>query len=203
MTAIQTLQKRIGVTPDGQFGPASAKAFKNFFKLSSAETAHFLGQCEHESGGFKVFVENLNYSADGLLRVFPKYFTPATAASYARNPEKIANRVYANRMDNGGEASGDGWKYRGHGAIQLTGRFNFQQFSDEMKDSTIMTNTDLVADKYAFDSALWFFNKNHIFDWCKVVDNNSIKMVTKKINGGYNGLDERVKLTNKYYGWVK
>ncbi len=202
MTAIHTLQTRIGAPADGSFGPASAKAFMKYFKLSAAETAHFLGQCEHESGGFKVFVENLNYSSAGLLNTFPKYFNSMQAAAYARKPEQIANKVYANRMGNGLPSSGDGWKFRGHGAIQLTGHDNFKLFSEWIKDPEVMTNTDLVADKYAFDSALWFFNKNNIFYWCNTIDSNTIQLVTKKINGGYNGLDERIRLTKKYYGWI-
>lgn len=115
--SIIDLQKKIGVTADGVFGKGTLKAARDYFKLTDAEACHFFGQCYHESGGFRVFSENLNYSAQGLLNTFGKYFTPETAKTYARQPERIANHMYANRMGNRDEASGDGWRNRGRGAI--------------------------------------------------------------------------------------
>lgn len=202
MTAIKELQKTIGVTADGVFGPNTLKAFAKHYKLSNAQAAHFMGQCSHESGEFTVFSENLNYSAQGLLKIFPKYFNTETAAQYARKPEAIASRVYANRMGNGDEASKDGWKYRGRGAIQLTGKANYKGFSDYVKDESIMTNPDSVADKYAFEAALWFFGKNKLWTLCNSVDDYSITQLTKRVNGGTNGLDHRKVLTKKYFAWL-
>lgn len=161
--------------------------------------SHFLSQCAHESANFSIFKENLNYSADALLRVFPKYFKDkATADAYARQPEKIANRVYANRMGNGDEASGDGWKYRGRGAIQLTGKNNYAAF-DKFVDDDILANPDLVATKYAVTSAaFWWSNNglNAVAD--KGATNADVTAVTKRVNGGTHGLADRQAKFDKY-----
>jgi putative chitinase len=127
--SVRALQTKIGATPDGVFGPATMKAAMVFYKLSAVRAAHFFGQTSHETGGFRTFSENLNYSAAGLKKIFKKYFNDLTALAYARNPEKIANKVYGNRMGNGVEASGDGWKFRGRGALQLTGKSNYEAFA--------------------------------------------------------------------------
>lgn len=161
--------------------------------------AAFLAQCGHESGGWTVFEENLNYSAAGLQGIFKKYFPDAaTAAAYARQPQKIANKVYANRMGNGPESSGDGWKYRGRGPIQLTGKDNYRAFSQEMFDDwqNIFENPDWVcADReFALMSAIWFWNKNKLN---VQADNGDVKLMTKKINGGYIGLEDRIKHYNE------
>ena len=119
-----------------------------------------------------------------------------------RQPERIANKVYADRLGNGDEASGDGWLFRGRGAIQLTGRFNYQKFSVYVDDFSIMRDPDPVADKYAFNSAMFFFRESKVWDLCDGgLHDDDIKQVTKKINGGYNGLDERIELTRKYEGY--
>ncbi len=151
--------------------------------------AHFLAQVAHESGGFKFVVENLNYSANALYNVFRKYFPNLEIANeYARQPEKIANRVYANRMGNGDEASGDGWKYKGRGLIQLTGKDNYYQLS-KTTNQYFVTEPELVAQpKWALTSACWFWKKNNIN---KYADEDDVHMVTKRINGGYNGLQDR------------
>ena len=156
--------------------------------------SHFLSQCAHESGNFKLVRENLNYSADGLRKIFPKYFpTIEVANKYARQPEKIANRVYANRMGNGDEASGDGFKFRGRGAIQLTGKDNYAAF-DKFVDDDIMANPDLVATKYPLTSAAFFFHKNKLWDICdKGHSHDVVVAVTKRVNGGVHGLEERQK----------
>jgi putative chitinase len=120
------------------------------------------------------------------------------------NPEKIANRVYADRMGNGNEASGDGWKYRGRGALQLTGKANYKAFADYLGKQEIMETPDLVATTYAFESAMFFFDKNKLWSICdQGVNEAAILALTKRINGGTNGLDHRKVLTNKYYGYVK
>jgi putative chitinase len=162
--------------------------------------AHFLAQCGHESGGFRVTQENLNYSAKGLNGIFRKYFpTEASAAAYARQPQKIANKVYANRMANGSEASGDGYKFRGRGYIQLTGRDNYTQFGKAI-GVDIPNNPDLVASKYALASAAWFWSKNGLN---KLADNGAsdtaVTSITKRVNGGTIGLADRIKHFKEYY----
>lgn len=203
MAALIEFQKKIGASADGQFGPQTIKLAMKYFKISREEIAHFFGQCSHETGEFQSFSENLNYSSAGLLKTFGKYFpTKVIADQYARKPEKIANRVYANRMGNGDEASGDGWKYRGRSAIQLTGKTNYTLFSKAINDPKIITNPDIVSDFYAFDAAKWFFDNNSLWKLCKTVDDGSILALTRKINGGTNGLDHRTELTRKYYAWL-
>lgn len=156
--------------------------------------SHFLSQCAHESGNFKSLTENLNYSAEGLLKIFPKYFKDkATADAYARKPEKIGSRVYANRMGNGDEASGDGFKFRGRGYIQLTGKDNYKQFGTFIGED-LVANPDLVATKYPLTSAAFFFNKNGLWAICDKGDTPDVVLaVTKRVNGGTHGLDDRQK----------
>lgn len=161
--------------------------------------SHFLGQCKHETGGFKVFTENLNYSAEGLLKIFSKYFTTESAKLYARNPEKIANRVYANRMGNGDENSGDGWKYKGRGALQTTGKVNYKALGDFLKVD-LLSNPDLVSTTYSLASAAFFFKNNNLWVICdKGIDDITITSVTKRVNGGTHGLEERIKYTKEFY----
>jgi putative chitinase len=193
-------QERIGATPDGVFGKQTLKKGMDYLKISPEQAAHFFAQTAHETGGFSLFVENLNYSADRLLQVFPKYFpTKVLAMSYSRQPEKIANRVYANRMGNGPESSGDGYTFRGRGALQLTGKANYTAFSLFLKKPEVLANPNLVATDYAFDSALYFFAKNGLWVMCTSVSDEAILKVTKRINGGVNGLAHRKELTEKYY----
>jgi putative chitinase len=164
--------------------------------------AHFLAQAAHESGGFKFKSENLNYSKESLLKVFPKYFTAASSEGYHRQPEKIASRVYANRMGNGDEASKDGWKYKGRGYIQLTGKDNYKAFSEWAKEPTILSNPDQVADdKYAGLSAIWFWNKNglsKIADTDNLRDDKTLIKITSRVNGGTHGLADRLERFNNY-----
>jgi putative chitinase len=134
-----------------------------------------------------VFTENLNYSAEGLLKTFPKYFNAETAAASARKPERIANRVYANRMSNGNEESGDGWKFRGRGCIQLTGRANYTAY-DQAVPENVLENPDLVAGALALDSAGWFWKTNGLN---KIADAGDVTAVTKRVNGGTHGLADR------------
>jgi putative chitinase len=162
--------------------------------------AHFLAQAGHESGGFKAVNENLNYGAKGLLGIFKKYFpTPEKAALYERKPEKIANLVYGGRMGNGAEASGEGYKFRGRGYIQLTGKDNYKAF-DAVVPENLLESPDLVATKYPLLSAAWFFHKNGLH---KIADGGAtdavVTSVTKRVNGGTIGLPDRIKHFKEYY----
>ena len=162
--------------------------------------AHFLAQAGHESGGFRLFQENLNYGAKGLLGLFKKYFpTEEKAKAYERQPQKIANLIYGGRMGNGPEASGDGWKYHGRGAIQLTGHDNYVAFGKAIGED-LTANPDLVATKYALLSAAWFFTKNNLH---VIADKGAtvevVTAITKRVNGGTIGLPDRLKHFNEYY----
>jgi putative chitinase len=173
------------------------------FKIDTAvKLAHFLAQCGHESGGFKIVNENLNYSTKGLQGIFKKYFpTPILAEQYQRKPEKIANRVYASRMGNGDEASGEGFKFRGRGYIQLTGKQNYTAFGKAINED-IATNPDLVATKYPLLSAAWFFHKNCL-KRCVDASDATVLSVTKCVNGGTIGLADRQKHFKEYYDLLK
>jgi putative chitinase len=202
--SLKSLQEKIGVGADGAFGPGTMKKAMEFYKLTPVRAAHFFAQTAHETGGFKAFSENLNYSAQGLQGIFGKYFPGNLEESYARNPEKIANRVYASRMGNGAEASGDGFKFRGRGALQLTGKENYAAFAKYLNKPEIMTNPDLVATTYSFESAMFFFDKNKLWEICdKGINDAAILALTKRINGGTHGLAERSEKTKKYYEYVK
>lgn len=198
--AIKELQKALGIGADGVLGRGTLKAFMKYYHLSPEQTAHFFGQAAHESADFEQLVENLDYSKEGLLKIFGKYFTTATAEQYARKPEKIANKVYANRMGNGPETSGDGWKYRGRFCIGLTGKTNYYNFSVDQNDNIILSDPDKVLLKYAIIAGMFFFKTNLLWSQAKrPVDDESIKLITKRINGGYNGLADRITKTKKFY----
>ena len=159
---------------------------------------HFLAQCSHESGGFKAVSENLNYSADGLKKIFGKYFPGDLANQDARNPEKIASRAYGGRMGNGDESTKEGYKFRGRGYIQLTGKSNYQSFTGIIGED-LVSNPDLVATKYPLVSAAWFFDKNKLNSISdKGISEVTIKELTKRINGGYNGLEHRISETKRF-----
>ena len=177
---------------------------KKFELNTPLRLAHFLAQAGHESGGFKAVNENLNYGAKGLLGIFKKYFpTEAKAILYERKPEKIANLVYGGRMGNGPEATGDGYKFRGRGYIQLTGRDNYTAFSKAINED-LTANPDLVATKYPLLSAAWFFHKNGLH---KIADGGAtdavVTSVTKRVNGGTIGLADRIKHFKEYYELLK
>jgi putative chitinase len=202
--SLKSLQEKIGVAADGAFGPGTMKKAMEFYKLTPIRAAHFFAQTSHETGGFKAFSENLNYSAQGLQGIFGKYFPGNLEESYARQPEKIANRVYADRMGNGNEASGDGWKFRGRGALQLTGKANYEAFAKFLNNNEVLTNPDTVATKYAFESAMFFFERNKLWAICdKGINDAAILEITKRINGGTHGLEDRKTKTYKYYEYVK
>ena len=170
------------------------------FKIDNKlKITHFLAQCAHESGNFKFTRENLNYSAQGLLKIFPKYFSKDTAEIAARKPEVIANIVYSLRMGNGNKESGDGYKYRGRGYIQLTGKSNYKSFGDFI-EVNLLDNPDLVATKYPLTSAAWFFEIKKLWKIAEEgVEEETIKKITKLINGGHHGLDDRISKTKIFY----
>ena len=196
------LEKLKGHIPDSVIAQISDTAAK-FGITNTLRLAHFLSQCGHESGGFKAVSENLNYSADGLKKVFGKYFPGNLNESYAKQPEKIAARVYGGRMGNGDEASKEGWKFRGRGYIQLTGKSNYSEF-DKIVEDDITNNPDLVATKYPLMSAAFFFNKNGLWSICdKGADDATVTAVTKRVNGGTLGLADRIKHFKEYYALLK
>jgi len=192
------IDKLRGHIPDSVISQIPDTAAK-FNITNNLRLAHFLAQCGHESGGFKAVSENVNYSAAGLKGIFGKYFPGNLAESYARNPQKIASRVYGGRMGNGPEATGDGYKFRGRGFIQLTGKNNYTQFSKFIGEDCV-ANPDLVATKYPLASAAFFFDSNKLWAICdKGADNATITAVTKRVNGGTIGLADRIKHFNEYY----
>jgi len=170
------------------------------FNITNAlRLSHFLAQCSHESGGFKAVSENLNYSKDGLMKLFGSYFPGNLADSYAFKPEKIASRVYGNRMGNGDEASGEGWKFRGRGYIQLTGKENYKRFGDFI-GLDLISNPDLVATKYPLSSAGYFFDSNKLWSICdKGATDEVVTLVTRRVNGGTNGLAHRLSEFKKFW----
>lgn len=207
MNQIQQFQSKNGLVADGIIGKKTLVKLKEVLQINSNESlAHFLGQVAHETGNFLLAEENLRYSAEGLLKTFPKYFkTLEKASQYAKNANAIGNYVYANRMGNGNEASSDGFIFRGRGALQLTGRDNYQKFSDYVGEDCIK-NPELVSDKYFFESAKFFFDNNKLWDLAKKVDEASTMRLSKAINLGNinsklvpNGLEDRIYKTKLFY----
>jgi len=174
---------------DGKWLEPLKETFEKYNIDTAKRQAAFIGQCVHESGGFKLLEENLNYSAKALMNTWPSRFpTEEMANQYARNPEKIANKVYGGRMGNADESSGEGWKYRGRGIKQLTGKENYQRCSEAL-GVDLVENPDLLLEpKYATLSAGWFWNKHNLND---LADKSDIETMTKRINGGLLGLDAR------------
>ncbi len=197
MTIINIIKKVFPKTPPNVIEQYSGSiSHMNLYLINTPlRQAAFLSQLGHESGGFMYTEENLNYSASRLLEVFPKYFTKNETPHFHRNPEKIANRVYANRMGNGNEASGDGWKYRGRGLIQLTGRNNYQRFSDFIGVDAVNNPDYIKTPDGCFISAIWFWDVNGCN---RYADAGDITGLTKVINGGINGLSHRLELYNKF-----
>jgi putative chitinase len=197
------LNKLKGHIPDaviGQIPDVMAKFNIN----TSLRLAHFLAQCGHESAGFKAVNENLNYGAKGLLTTFKKYFpTQALAEQYERKPELIASRVYGGRMGNGPEATKEGFKFRGRGYIQLTGKANYTEF-DKVVTENILETPDLVATKYPLLSAAWFWSKNGLNSVAdKGATDADVTAITKRVNGGTIGLPDRIKHFKEYYSLLK
>jgi len=191
-----------GHVPDAVIAQIPDTAAK-FNITNPLRLAHFLAQCGHESGGFKAVSENLNYSAKGLLGTFPKYFNATTAAQYERKPEMIASKVYGGRMGNGDESTKEGYKFRGRGYIQLTGKSNYTNFTKFIGEDCI-ANPDLVATKYPLASAAFFFDSNKLWSICdKGATDADVTAVTKRVNGGTIGLADRIKHFKEYYALLK
>jgi putative chitinase len=193
------LDKLKGHIPDAVIAQIPDTAAK-FGINTPLRLAHFLAQCGHESGGFRAVQENLNYSAKGLNGIFRKYFpTEASAAAYARNPQKIASKVYGGRMGNGPESTGEGFKFRGRGYIQLTGKDNYRAFGSAINED-MTANPDKVATHYPLLSAAWFFSKNGLH---KMADEGAtdavVTKITRRVNGGTIGLADRIKHFKEYY----
>lgn len=192
MNHIVKFQQANGLIADGIIGKNTIHKMRCVWGIKTdAQMAHLLANVHHETGVFKADTENLNYSASGLLKIFPKYFTEATAKLYANQPERIANRVYGGRMGNAkDEFAGEGWKYRGRGALQLTGKDNYTLFADFIKDVKVIHYPDLVATDYYWESALFYFTRNNLWGLMKGNDPESVKKVRKAVNGGYNGFQD-------------
>ena len=193
------LERLRGHIPDAVIAQIPDTAAK-FSINTPLRLAHFLAQCGHESGGFRATQENLNYSAKGLTGTFKKYFpTESAAVPYAKNPLKIASKVYGGRMGNGPEPTQEGYKFRGRGYIQLTGKENYTAFGKSINED-ILSNPDKVASSYALLSAAWFFSKNGLH---KMADEGSsdavVTKITKRVNGGTIGLADRIKHFKEYY----
>jgi len=199
--AIKALQAKVGATPDGAFGPNTARAIAKHYELSPQRAAHLLGQASHESMGFRVVRENLNYTSETMMRVWPSRFrTLEEAQPFARNPKALADKVYSNRMGNG---EGEGHLYIGRGFLQLTGKNNYKAFAADMRVPEIMQDTSLVETDYAFETALWFFEKNNLFAIAdNGVNDETIRQITKRVNGGYIGLNHRSEETWKIFDWL-
>ena len=200
--AMQKLQERIGAATDGSFGPNTARAITKHFGLSAERSAHLLGQASHESGGFTRVCESLYYSsADRIRKVWPSRFpTLEDAQPYARNPKALADKVYSNRMGNG---ENEGSVFIGRGFLQLTGKDNYRSFAADMRLPEVMTDPSLIETDYAFETAYWFFEKNKLFKIAdEGVSTDTIEKITKRVNGGYHGLQDRMDQTNKIYGWL-
>ena len=196
------IEKLKGHIPDAVLVQIPDTAAK-FNITNNLRLAHFLSQCGHESGGFKAVSENLNYSADGLKKIFGKYFPGNLNESYAKQPEKIASRVYGNRMGNGDESSKEGYKFRGRGYIQLTGKANYTKFTQFIGEDCV-SNPDLVATKYPLASAAFFFDSNKLWAICdRGADDATVTSVTKRVNGGTLGLSDRIKHFKEYYNLLK
>lgn len=211
MSKIAEFQKQNNLVADGILGKNTFAKMKEVWEISSDEKlANFLGQTSVETGDFTIDKENTNYSKEGLEKYFAKYFkTEQELINYARQPQRIANRVYANRMGNRDEKSGDGFMYRGSGSIQLTGADNYKEFS-KWVGSPVKLKTEEIATKYFWETGLYYFEKNKLWDLASKVDNDSITKLSKAINLGDknskktpNHLKERIENTNKYYKLIK
>ena len=192
------LQNLKGHVPDAVIAQIPDTA-KKFNITNPLRLAHFLAQCGHESGGFKSVSENLNYSADGLKKIFGKYFPGNLNESYAKQPEKIASRVYGSRMGNGDESTGEGFKFRGRGFLQTTGKDNYKKLGNFLNED-LVTNPDLVSTKYPLASAAFFFDSNKLWSICdKGSDDATVTAVTKRVNGGTIGIEHRLSEFRKFY----
>ena len=201
--AMERLQEKIGSTPDGAFGPNTARAIAKFYELTPECGAHLLGQAAHESANFTLTKENLNYSVASMMRVWPSRFpTKDSAEPYARNPKALAEKVYFDRMGNDTKEKAS--LYIGRGFLQLTGFRNHKSFAADMALPEVLEDPSLLETEYAFETALWFFKRNDLF---KIADDGvndeTIKKITKRVNGGYHGLEDRIDKTKKIFNYLK
>lgn len=204
MNQVKEFQKKYKLDVDGKIGKNTFSKMAEVFNLSKKQLANFLGQTHHETGGFLADTENLNYGLESILRVFPKYFkTEEVAKPYVNNPSGLANIVYANRMGNGNTSTGDGYKFRGRGSIMITGENNYQAFSEYMKDPDILKNPDIVSTKYFWDAGLWFFERNRLLTLSGDINTETTKSITLIVNGGTNGLKDRIRHTEEYAKLIK
>ena len=201
--ALKLLQEKIGVTADGAFGPNTARAICKHYGWTPERGAHLLGQAAHDSGGFQISEENLNYKAETMCRVWPSRFkTIADAAPYAMNPQALADKVYGGRMGN--TEPHDGSKFAGKGFIQLTGKDNVRAFAQHIGRDSLVDDPSPIATELAMESAVYFFEANGLFLIAdEGVNEDTIKRITKRVNGGYTGLEERKHETVKIYGWLQ
>ena len=219
MNHIIDFQKKNGLVPDGVIGPKTMAKMVSVWGLKNkTRLSHFLGQCHVETAGFTLSKENMNYSAKRMLQIFKSDFDinrdkwlseteKAKVNDLLGSPVKTANFVYANQNGNGTEYSGDGWKYRGRGSIQTTGKDNYASLAEYLQDDWVMVEPNIVADKYFWESGLFYFERNNLWQLCDTVSNESITKVSKAVNLGNpnskytpNHLVERIKWTNYYYG---
>ena len=197
--ALKMLQEKCGCSPDGAFGPNTARAIVKHYELSPERGAHLLGQVVHESGTFRYTRENLNYSVQAMMKVWPSRFpTEESAEPFAKNPKALAENVYFDRMGNDTKEKASA--YIGRGFLQLTGYNNVRSFASDMRVPEVLDNPKLLEEDYAMETALWFFKKNNLWKICdEGVNDDTIKRLTKRITG----LDHRVKETKKIYEWLK
>lgn len=203
--AMKALQAKCGAVSDGDFGPNTARAIAKHFDLTPHRAAHLLGQAHHESGGFKRTKESLYYSSpERICKVWPSRFpTVEDAMPYAKNPEGLAGKVYV-RKSLGNLTEADAVAHIGRGFIQLTGKANYSAFASDMRLPQVMQDPSLVETEYAFESALWFFRKNGLFEIADAgVSDKIIRMITRRVNGGTHGLEDRQKQTLKVWNWLK
>tara|TARA_R110000787_G_scaffold185635_1_gene297295 strand:- start:418 stop:1038 length:621 start_codon:yes stop_codon:yes gene_type:complete len=201
--AMRKLQTKIGVSADGSFGPNTARAIAKHYKLSNKRAAHLMGQAHHESGGFKLTKENLSYSVEAMMRVWPSRFpTKESAEPFARNPKALAENVYFGRMGNDTKEKAS--LYLGRGFLQLTGYSNVKAFASDMGLPEVIEDPSLLEEEYAFETAMWFFSNNGLYKIADTgVDGEVIRKITKRVNGGYHGIDDRIHQTTKIHTWLE
>mgnify|MGYP003630334891 FL=1 len=201
--AMRKLQAKIGVSADGSFGPNTARAIAKHYKLSNKRAAHLMGQAHHESGGFKLTKENLSYSVEAMMRVWPSRFpTKESAEPFARNPKALAENVYFGRMGNDTKEKAS--LYLGRGFLQLTGYSNVKAFASDMGLPEVIEDPSLLEEEYAFETAMWFFSNNGLYKIADTgVDGEVIRKITKRVNGGYHGIDDRIHQTTKIHTWLE
>jgi len=201
--AMRKLQAKIGVSADNSFGPNTARAIAKHYELSNKRAAHLMGQAHHESGGFKLTKENLSYSVEAMMRVWPSRFpTKESAEPYARNPKALAENVYFGRMGNDSKEKAS--LYIGRGFLQLTGFSNVKAFASDMGLPEVIEDPSLLEEEYAFETAMWFFSNNGLYKIADTgVDGEVIRKITKRVNGGYHGIDDRIHQTTKIHTWLE